>query len=136
MFLPLYGLALAVSSPVRLHGCAAVKHGLALAVGSLVRLHGCAAKKHRLAANSLVRSSALAQQRHDHFGTYRPRRRPASATRNQTSSCTYLLLDQHQLSATIIQLHLFTTQPTSDTRNDRLAASLRPQPYQLPTTTN
>ena len=46
-------------------------HGLALAVGSLVRLHGCAALKYglALAVDSLVRSSASARQRHDHFGT-------------------------------------------------------------------
>ena len=66
-----HGLALAVGSLVRLHSSTALKYGLALAVGSLVRLHGCAALKHglALAVGSLVRSSALAQQKLDHFGT-------------------------------------------------------------------
>ena len=136
-------LALAISSLVCLHGRAALKHELALAVGSFGRLHGCAVLKHGLvlAVDSLIRSSALAQKRHDHFGTYQPRRWPASATRTKrpaaliyvstnisyphwSSSYTYLQLNQHQLPTTIIQLHTSMTQPTSATRNDHPAAHI------------
>ena len=65
--------------------------------------------------------------------------RPTSATRNEhpaapiydstnvsyphrTSSCTYLRLDQRQLPAPNIQLHLSTTRPTSATRTEHPAA--------------
>ena len=93
--------------------------------------------------------------------------RPTSATRNdrpaahiydstnisyqqRSPSCTHLRLDQHQLPATIAQLHTSTTRPTSATRNDRPAAHIydstnisyqqlwfscfsSTRPYQLPT---
>ena len=42
-----------------------------------------------------------------------------------SSSCTHLQLDQHQLPTTIIQRHTSTTWPTSATRNNQLAGSLR-----------
>ena len=53
----------------------------------------------------------------------------------QSSSFTNLRLDQRQLPASNVQLHTSTTRPTSVTRNNRLASSLRPRPYQLPTPT-
>ena len=87
-----------------------------------------------LAADSLVHSSALAQQRHGQFGTHQPWRRPASATHNirpaahihdltnisypqHSSSHTRLWLDQHQIPTTFVQPHTFMTWPTSATRN-------------------
>ena len=80
-------LALTVGSPVRLHGCAVLKHRLALAVGSLVHLHGCTALKHGLAKARPF--------------WYIPTSTSTSISYpNQTS--TYLRLNQHQLSATIV----------------------------------
>ena len=49
-----------------------------------------------------------------------PTTRPTPATRNNRLPAL-LLLDQHQLPVTIIQLHLSTTRPTSATRDDRPA---------------
>ena len=43
----------------------------------------------------------------------------------RSSRCTHLQPDRHQLTETLVQLHLSTTRPTSATSNDRLVAFLR-----------
>ena len=59
---------------------------------------------------------------------------PVNPTNSQKSGHRFTNLNQHQLPATIIQLHLPTTRPTSATRNNRPAALLRLDRHQLPTT--
>ena len=67
--------ALAVGSPARLHGCAALKHGLALAIDSLVRL-----------STILVHTNLDVDQHQllePNVQLHLPRRRPASTSRTK-----------------------------------------------------